>query len=119
MDWLTIGLTGVSLFIGGLITIAVSRHYYVKASEDLRREAKELNRQNEYLRLLNGLTIRILDEANMLPKNVEPMKDKAGNYTGGLQYKLEGIADVNVSASMGAEVIRRKDQPESSGQETS
>ena len=55
----------------------------------------------------------------MLPKNVEPMKDKAGNYTGGLQYKLEGIADVNVSASMGAEVIRRKDQPESSGQETS
>jgi len=117
MDWLTIVLTGVSLLIGGLITIGVSRHYYVKASEALQREAEELKEQNANLRRLNGLTIRILEEAGLLPDNVEATKDEAGNPTGGLTYKLRGTANIKLNATMDPKVTRRKDQPESTGQE--
>ena len=45
--------------------IGVSRYYYIRAFEDLQREVKELKKQNHDLRMLNGLTLGILDEANL------------------------------------------------------
>ncbi len=77
LDWFSIGLSGVGVLIGGLITWFFSW-----------RAAKQLLQETNNLRKLNGLTIRILDEAKLLPENVKPTKDEAGNYTGGLTYSF-------------------------------
>lgn len=112
MDWPTIVLTGLSVLLGGFIT----RFYARQGEERLREEA-------DNLRKLNGLTIRILDEAKLLPDNVKPTKDEAGNYTGGLTYILSGRSGLSASsssnASIGREVIRasRPDAEESPEEE--
>jgi hypothetical protein len=41
----------VSLFVGGLITWLAARCYYMKSSEDLRNESKELRRLSEIVLL--------------------------------------------------------------------
>jgi hypothetical protein len=95
LDWFSIGLSGVGVLIGGLITWFFSW-----------RAAKQLLQETNNLRKLNGLTIRILDEAKLLPENVKPTKDEAGNYTGGLTYSLSATSTLRSSDSVTAKVIR-------------
>src|SRR5215213_9601680 len=79
-----------------LFSVLNSPRYRRKST--LQREAEELKEQNANLRRLNGLTIRILEEAGLLPDNVEATKDEAGNPTGGLTYKLRGTANIKLNA---------------------
>ena len=98
VDWPSVLSTGVGVVAGGLINWYFSR----RGSEELRKEANNL-------RKLNGLTIRILDEANLLPGNVVPTKDAAGNYTGGLTYSATAAAQGRASTQATARVIRAED----------
>ena len=101
MDWPTI-LTGVSTGIGVVLGGLINWFFARKGTKQLRREA-------DNLRKLMGVTIRILDEAKLLPDNVEPTKDGAGNYTGGLTYRSAATAQGRASAQANARVIRRPD----------
>ncbi len=80
----------VGVFAGGVIafviTFLVSRHYYQRASKELRDEVEKLRR-------LNILIVRILDEANLLPPGTKTTKDEAGNYTGGFTHELSGALE--------------------------
>jgi len=87
---------------GALVGLLVSRYYSQRASEELEHQAANLKK-------LNGLTIRILDEAKLLPGNVEPTKDEAGNYTGGLTYRGTATAQGRASVQASARVIRGPD----------
>ncbi len=89
MDWPTIVLTGLSVLLGGCVT-----GFYARRGE------KRLKEEADNLRRLNGLTIRILDEAKLLPDNVKPTKDEAGNYTGGLTYSFAVTAVVGASVGI-------------------
>ncbi len=99
MDWFSIGLSigtsSLGVLIGGLITWFFSR-----------KAAKQLLQETNNLRKLNGLTIRILDEAKLLPENVKPTKDEAGNYTGGLTYSLSATSTLRSSDSATPKLIR-------------
>jgi hypothetical protein len=74
-----------------------------QASKDLRREANNLRR-------LNGLTIRILEQANLLPVHVEATKDEAGEYTGGLTYKATATSQAWISSHATPTVRRNSDE---------
>ena len=58
MELMSYILNMVSVFIGGLITWFVARWYYVKASEDLKKEASELLG-------LSNITLRALENARI------------------------------------------------------
>jgi hypothetical protein len=49
MNDLILGFVGI--ISGGIITFLVSRHYYVRAGDDLRKEASELKKQIKWLLL--------------------------------------------------------------------
>jgi len=72
--------TALGVIAGGTITWLASRHYYLKAGSDLRREAAEL-------RHLTVLILRGLEESKM----VEFTKDAAGKPIG-LRIELSGHA---------------------------
>ena len=108
MDWPTIVLTGLSVLLGGWIT----RYYARQGERRLREEA-------DNLRKLNGLTIRILDEAKLLPDNVKPAKDEAGNYTGGLSYTATAISYGRASARATGRVTRAEDSGNQEPQDSS
>jgi len=85
MDWesLIITITGtlIGIFAGGLITWAVSRHYYWRASQELTAEAAEIRR-------LNVLMLRGMEHAGWIELN----RDPTGKITGfHLRIQLEGI----------------------------
>jgi hypothetical protein len=110
----------------GAVGIIVSVVLYVLGARGLKQEAERLMRQTQQLRSdtkdlknLNGLTLRILDlgEPRLLPPNVEPTKDEAGNYTGGLTYKLSGVAHSRSSATAIPTVSQPEDDTDASGQE--
>jgi hypothetical protein len=82
----------VSQLLSTAIGVAISSMFWWLGGRDLRREAEDLKNQNTDLRRLNGLTLRILEIAKLLPDNVEVTKDEAGNPTGGLTYNLAGTA---------------------------
>jgi hypothetical protein len=52
--------TVAGVLVGGLITWLVSRHYYQRASKDLRREAESLRREANRLRGYLLVSLRVL-----------------------------------------------------------
>ncbi len=90
--------TIAAILAGALISLAPSVYMYQRSSSEI-----------ENLRMMNGLTLRILDEAALLPDNVKPTKDEAGNYTGGLTYSVRFPVVVRPSVDLGKKVIRAED----------
>ena len=68
---------GVSTLIGGLITWLVARRYYKKAGNELRAEAKELQR-------LNGILLRVMEAVGL----TEISRDESGKPLG-LKFTLQ------------------------------
>ena len=68
---INVGTTLISLLVGGVITCYVAKHYYERASRDLRVEAEEL-------RKLNDLILKNLEHAGL----VKLSRDAQGNVTG-------------------------------------
>ena len=68
------------------------------------------------LRKLNSLTIRILDEAKLLPPGTKPTKDEAGNYTGGFTHELSGALEGKLGLGE-VEVITDKSEQEAPSEE--
>lgn len=65
--------TVLSVLVGGLITLLVSRRYYRKASEDLEREARKLREQSSLmLSALREMSITGNVEYNRDPETGEP-----------------------------------------------
>lgn len=85
--FLSLATTVLGVLLGGLVNAYFAR----QGTKELRREAANLQK-------LNGLTIRILDEGGSLPPNARPTKDVAGNYTGGLTYSIEALAQGSSTA---------------------
>jgi hypothetical protein len=78
---ITIDGTLIGIFAGGIITRAVSRHYYWRASRELTAETAELRR-------LNVLMLHGMEHEGW----VELSRDHAGNMTGfHLHIQLEGL----------------------------
>lgn len=84
--------TVVSLAAGGALTFLVSRHYYLKASEELLLESKRL-------RDLTNMVIRGLHNAGL----VEYTWDEKGNPKGvmiKLSFKAEGRGTMSATPSV-------------------
>lgn len=64
--------------------------------------SKQLKAETEKLRKLNVLTIRILDEAKLLPEDIKPIKDEAGEYTGDItkQFSVQITSRSTVKISL-------------------
>jgi hypothetical protein len=58
-----------------------------------------------------------LDEAKLLPNNVRPTKDDAGNYTGGLTYSLAGSSRGSSSLEATPTVTRHDEAADSGDKE--
>jgi hypothetical protein len=76
---------------------------------------KQMRDEVEKLRKLNVLTIRILDEANLLPPGTKTTKDEAGNYTGGFTHELS--AALEGKATLEAAAVVREDDTDTPEQE--
>ncbi len=94
--------TALAVIIGGLITLVVSWVFYLRAFEEVKEEA-------ENLRKLNVLTIRILDEAGLLPPHTKAIKDETGNYTGGLAHSRTAISKFEMKVSHKQELSRSQE----------
>jgi Tfp pilus assembly protein PilW len=94
MDSLTIIVAVVSIVVGSLITWLVSRAYYLRASEDLTKEASNL-------RQLTELMLRGMEAAGWVKFN----RDSNGKPTG-IIFEDSGTAVLHASSSSTAEVIR-------------
>lgn len=99
----------IGALVGGALSFLATWLFYRKSAEDLEEEARKLH-------TLNVLTIRMLDEAKLLPENVEPTKDEDGEYTGGFtkyaSAKISGGSAVSVNAE-----VTRADDPDTPEQE--
>ena len=87
---------------GAVVSALVSLFFSLWGSKQLRSETEKLHK-------LNVLTIRILDEAKLLPENIKPTKDGAGEYTGGITKESSAHITAGSTASINAKVIRRGD----------
>jgi hypothetical protein len=98
VDWFSSLGTLAATIVGGLVTFAVSRHYYVRAAQDLQRTAERLETT------LNTLA-RFLEEAGIAALRFNREKD--GRIVG-LEFHLEGgvVARSGVSANVETRVIR-------------
>jgi hypothetical protein len=96
------------LVTGALIAILISLVFSWWGTKQLRNET-------EKLRKLNILTIRILDEGNLLPPGTKPTKDEAGNYTGGFTHELS--AALEGKATLEAAAVVREDDTDTPEQE--
>jgi hypothetical protein len=87
--------TIIGIIIGGVITYMVSRHYYVRAGDDLRKEASELKKQIKWLLL--GM-----EKMGWVKLN----RDQKGNVIG---YVFEEImtAGSKTGGSMDEEIKRK------------
>lgn len=65
-----VGITIGSVIVGGLVTFFCSKHYYEKASKELRIEAEKLCR-------LNNLILRVMENAGLATLT----RDAQGNIT--------------------------------------
>ncbi len=63
-------LIGVS--VGGIITYLLSRHYYRRATEDLRREAGKLRSETERARTYINALISYLEAADAIRVSRDP-----------------------------------------------
>ena len=80
--------TIIGVIIGGLITWAVSKWFYIKASEELKAVAVELRRLAE-------LTLRSLEDAGLATLN----KDDKGNIKGlviSIPFRSQGSTAVEM-----------------------
>lgn len=79
----------VSLFIGGLITWAVSHHHFEEASRQLKEEAeaarqmaekatKELKKETDLLKRSTRLMLKGLEKANFIRVNWDPEGNPVG-----------------------------------------
>jgi len=116
MDWSTIVLTGVSILLGGAITIGVSRRYYRKASDDLRREAgalrqetTELRRRSQELQRYVLVLIDLLDDAGVVEAKRDP---RTGEILAVRLLRITHSATAKGVPTHEAKVIPRKDIPE-------
>ncbi|MDP8953303.1 MAG: hypothetical protein M3N18_13925 [Actinomycetota bacterium] len=94
----------VSLVLGGLITLLVSRGYYRKASDDLVREAGKLREQN-------NLMLRALQEFSQSGNVVEYNADPETGEPKGLHIKRTIGATSKSNVSLDTQVIRAGGSP--------
>ena len=93
MNDLILGFVGI--ITGGIITFLVSRYYYVRAGDDLRKEASELKKQIKWLLL--GM-----EKMGWVKLN----RDKEGNIVGYVfEYIMAGNSESGGSIDEG---IKRK-----------
>jgi hypothetical protein len=87
--------TIIGIIIGGVITHMVSRYYYVRAGDDLRKEASELKKQIKWLLLGMGKM-----------EWVKLNRDKEGNIIGYVFKEI--LAGNSKSGGSVDEEIKRK-----------
>ena len=107
--------TIISLLVGSAITFYFSRKYYLKASEDLRREAEalrqettELRRRSEELQRYVLLLIDLLDDAGVVEAKRDP---RTGEILTVRLLRITHSATAKGVATHETKVIPRKDIP--------
>ena len=83
-----------SLILGSIVTLLVTKAYYVRASQDLIKEAEELRR-------LSVLVLHAMEDAGLASLN----RDNSGRVVG-LVISASAHEVAHASASAEAEVIR-------------
>lgn len=82
--------TVLSLFIGGVITWLVARHYYKKAGDELREEARRLREQTQ-------LILTALEQAGL----VELQRDVDNMIVGFKAWKIRGAGGIESAEAFG------------------
>ncbi|WFU14416.1 hypothetical protein [Bradyrhizobium sp. CB3481] len=80
--------------LGSVVTVAVSVFFYMRAGDELKREAKRLGDQAEQLRKLHELALFAITHPEAKPK---PVYDEAGRVIG-VTAQLTGRASAMSSA---------------------
>ena len=78
--------TLAAVFIGGIITLLVSKYYYKSASKDLKGEVSKLKK-------LSNMILRVMEDEGWVKLNI----DKQGNIQGFVR-KLSGSANIKFEA---------------------
>ncbi len=96
MDFLTIIIALLSILVGGLITWLVSRFYYIRASNDL---SKEANRLREFTELM----LRGMEAAGWVEYN----RDDRGNpigivFKGSVEETAHATDEANATVILGS-----------------
>ena len=91
--------TFISVLAGGAITFLVSLFLYLRASEELRAESRELRR-------LTGLILDALDNANL----ASVVRDKQGNVQG-IRFTLKADDLVTGAPVLGKPALEQQRKP--------
>jgi hypothetical protein len=98
--------TLVALVAGGVITFLVARHYYEKASSDLKDEAAALRKETARLKRHTTLILRGLEDAGL----VEYTQDEQTGEIIAIKIKASASANTGSSASA-TPTVERGDPP--------
>ena len=100
MSSFIVTLMGVALgtILGGFVTRYYAKHYYEKASRELREEALELRKYNK-------LILRALEQAEL----VELSRDENGEITG-LVLKMSLTESITIKSQASAELTVNDDK---------
>jgi len=75
---IAIGSVILGVIFGGLITWYWSKHYYKKASEELKKEAGGLKSETEKLRKFTKMILQGMEIANLVTITKDPQGDPVG-----------------------------------------